>query len=333
MNLVCPISGQPLIPCAGELITEDGAHRYPIDDGIIRAFVEDVGDESLAGNDIWSVNVTNEVRDFYENAPFPNYNDFDNIKEFLIRADRSVFARLLRDQIPMNSNILEVGCGTGQLSNYLAATCMARVYATDMSVASLQLGQAFARTNDIHGIKFVHMNLFRPCIASNSMDIVISNGVLHHTFNTKIAFLSIAPLVKSGGHIIVGLYNRIGRLRTDLRRILFHVFGERVLFLDPHLRKKLSSPKRHAWIMDQYDHPQEQKHVMDEVLQWFEEAGFEFVSSIPKIIGEFSQNENIFQRQPPGFRLERVMAEIGMLFSTLGGEGGLFIMVGQKRQA
>ena len=46
-------------------------------------------DNSFAGNDNESVNVTNRVRKFYENAPFPNYNDFDDIKEFLIRADMS----------------------------------------------------------------------------------------------------------------------------------------------------------------------------------------------------------------------------------------------------
>ena len=198
------------------------------------------------------------------------------------RADTSVFGRLLREQIPVNASVLEVGCGTGQLSNYLAATCVARIYAADMTLASLRLGRKFAAEHQIQGVRFLQMNLFRPCIRPGSMDLVISNGVLHHTADSKAAFMSIAPLVKPGGHIIVGLYNHIGRLRTDLRRALWRVFGDPVLFLDPHLRKPLSPDKRRAWIRDQYIHPVERKHSMSEVLGWFDEAGFSFISLHPQ---------------------------------------------------
>ena len=131
------------------------------------------------------------------------------------------------------------------------------------------------------------------------MDLVVSNGVLHHTYDTKKAFLSVARLVKPGGHLLVGLYNHIGRLRTDFRRILVRTFGERVLVLDPQLRKNLSPEKRRAWIRDQYFHPQERKHSISELIGWFDEAGFSFVSSIPKVVGEFGSDEDLFKPQSP----------------------------------
>lgn len=81
-------------------------------------------------------NVTEDVQEFYTDAPFPNYNNFDDMGVFLRRANDGVVARLLRQQIPMNTRLLEVGCGTGQLSNYLAATTASHVYATDMTLAS-----------------------------------------------------------------------------------------------------------------------------------------------------------------------------------------------------
>lgn len=309
----------------GELTTLDGDHRYPIRDGILEMFFDP--ERSSAAS---SSATTQKVQEFYTNAPFPNYNDFDNKRVFVERANKGIFARLLGEQIPSNSKVLEVGCGTGQLSNYLAATTMSHVYATDMTLASLKLGVDFATKNEIKGIKFIQMNLFYPCIKKHSMDIVISNGVLHHTADTKAAFLSIAPLVKPGGLIIVGLYNKIGRLRTDLRRRLYRIFGERILFLDPHLRKNLSAEKRRAWIQDQYHHPQESKHTMSETLTWFAEAGFRFVSSIPKIVGTFSADEKLFEASSPGSSFDRVATEIEMLFSQLASEGGLFIMIGQK---
>lgn len=131
----------------------------------------------------------------------------------------------------------------------------------------------------------MQMNLFHPDIVPESMDIVIANGVLHHTHDTKAGFKSISRLVKPSGYIIVGLYNRLGRLRTDFRRTLYKAFGEKALLLDPHLRKGLSPAKRLAWIRDQYMHPQERKHTMSEVLRWFDEMGFDFINSIPKIVG------------------------------------------------
>ena len=114
---------------------------------------------------------------FTENSPFPNYNDFDTVSSFIKQSNAGIFTRLLREQIPINSAILEVGCGTAQLSNYLAATTMSRVYAADMAHASLRIGYDFAKRNGIEGINFLQMNLFKPALKAESMDIVISNGV------------------------------------------------------------------------------------------------------------------------------------------------------------
>ena len=321
--LVSPVSGEHLVFMAdGGLATEDGRERYDIDGGILRLFVAE--DEAEP-----QTSVTGTVQAFYEDAPFPNYNEFDSLDSFLQRAVEGLFTNLLSRQIPIGARVLEVGCGTGQLSNYLAATCMAHTYASDMTVASLRLGQAFAAKYDIPGVTFLQMNLFKPCIRPGSMDIVIANGVLHHTADTRRAFLSIAPLVRPGGHILIGLYNKIGRVRTDLRRVLYRLLGKHVLMLDPYLRSNLSEEKRRAWIRDQYCHPQERKHTMSEVLHWFEEAGFSFVSSIPKIRGQFAENERLFEPQDPGSAIDRLGTELASIV-THGWEGGLFIMIGRR---
>lgn len=334
-NIVCPATGEALTLSNDMFLVSASGRRYPIVDGIPLLFVEEDGPPPSVAPFNFAVDgtVTHLVQDFYEDAPFPNYNSFDSIASFVKRADAGIFARLLRQQIPINSNVLEIGCGTGQLSNYLAATTPTRVYGADMTLASLRLGHDFARKNGIEGVQFVQTNLFAPSIRPQSMDIVISNGVLHHTYDTKKAFMSVSRLVKPGGYLIVGLYNHIGRLRTDIRRVLVKLFGERMLFLDPHLRKEMSPEKRRAWIKDQYFHPQERKHSMSELMQWFDEAGFSFISSIPKIIGQFSSDEPLFEPQNSGTPFDRNLAEIGMLFSSFGGEGGLYICIGRRNSS
>jgi 2-polyprenyl-3-methyl-5-hydroxy-6-metoxy-1,4-benzoquinol methylase len=317
----CPNTGEPLTR-SGEYLVTPSQRRYVVEDGIALLYADE-NEKSQDG-------VTHTVRNFYEEVPFPNYNDFDTIDTFVRKADEGVFARLLRKQLPPNSRVLEVGCGTGQLSNYLAATTESNVYATDMTLASLRLGHDFARRNGVDRIRFVQMNLFKPAIPPESMDVIVSNGVLHNTYDTRKAFLTIARLVKPGGYMIIGLYNHIGRLRTDLRRFWIKSLGRKMLFLDPYLRKNISSARREAWIRDQYFHPQERKHSMSQVLAWFAEANISFVSSVPNIHGTFDGDAQLFVPQNPGTALDRLLAETRMLVSPFATTGGLFICIGRK---
>jgi len=327
-NLICPVSGENLWVDGDRLATKDGTHQYQIENGIIRLFADT---ETQIGDSQATPAATREVQEFYAAEPFPNYNEFDNIGSFVRHANQAVFSKLLGQQIPPNANVLEVGCGTGQLSNYLAATTMSRIYATDLTIESLELGHAFAAKNNIHGNRFIQMNLFAPCIKPESMDVVISNGVLHHTANTEAAFQSIAKLVRPGGFIVLGLYNWLGRTRTFLRRRLYKTIGEPALLLDPVLRANLSAEKRRAWISDQYLHPVEHSHSISEVMAWFEEAEIFFMASLPKIIGDIRSDEDIFAPVSSGTRFDRIWAEFSMLFTGPGGEGGVFIMIGQKK--
>ena len=63
---------------------------------------------------------TEAVRRFYERAPFPGYPPRDSLHALRVRAERSAFVRLLDRALPGDARIVEMGCGTGQMSLYLA---------------------------------------------------------------------------------------------------------------------------------------------------------------------------------------------------------------------
>ena len=83
--------------------------------------------------------------------------------------------------------------------------------------------------------------------------------------------------------------------------------------------------------MDQYRHPHETKHSMDEVLVWFERNGVDFVYGIPHLDGtSFTESEMLFTAHSPGSTASRLITQLEML-ATGGRDGGLFIMIGRKR--
>jgi SAM-dependent methyltransferase len=179
----------------------------------------------------------------------------------------------------------------------------------------------------------MQMNLFRPAFAPGQFDVVLCNGVLHHTADPYGGFRSIASLVKPGGFIVIGLYNIYGRLFTDFRRQIFKLIGGRAKWVDPILRQPgMSGEKRRAWFADQYQHPHESKHTFGEVLQWFDETGFDFIRGIPALRPDDDGLDglSLFDRQSPGTPLEHGIVQATQIVAAGQREGGFFIMIGRK---
>lgn len=275
--------------------------------------------------------VTDRIKAFYEKTPFPNYDDFDSIGSLVEKARRRVFAKMLDDQIPYGARIIECGCGTGQLPSFLSVAGRTAVGA-DMCLNSLRLAQGFKERNKLKRAHFFQMNLFRPCFAPGTFDLVICSGVLHHTSDPRLGFDTIAKLVKPNGYILIGLYHKYGRLSTDFRRMVFNMTGDRFLGIEPHLREKKSSGRKAAWFLDQYKNPHESKHTVAEVLVWLKEAGFDFVKSIPKTVmfEPFRASEQLFVPEKPGGWLSMTLVELGMMF-TAGKDGGFFTVIARKK--
>lgn len=325
--LRCPVDLRPLQWRQGSAMLEsiDGHRRYPVVDGIPCLFAPNEWPEGRS-------DVTDIVQAFYEQTPFPNYDDLDSRESLSVKARRGVFARLLDEQIPRPALVLEAGCGTGQLSNFLGMGWGRKVIGGDLCLNSLRLAKSFRDRCAINNAHFVQMNLFRPPFPDETFDLVISNGVLHHTSDPEGGFHAIARKLKPGGHIIIGLYNWLGRLPTLWRRKLIETFGDSWAKLDSRLRKgALNSGRYSAWYMDQYRHPHESRHSIDEVERWFHRSGIDLVFTVPPTGDEqFTEQTPLFSPRPPSSRTDRMMIELAMLLSG-GADGGLYIAIGRKR--
>jgi ubiquinone/menaquinone biosynthesis C-methylase UbiE len=271
---------------------------------------------------------TDVVRRFYDEAPFPGYPPRDSLAAFRARAERSRFAQLLDAAIPPDARVVEVGCGTGQMSLYLAQ--MDRVVVgVDVSRAALRLGQDAARRFGITSVRFVETDLNQPGLTPESFDIVYSAGVLHHTAEPAAAFASVARLARPGGIVIVGLYNAFARLPLRFRRGIARLTGFRVIPFDPVLRERRAEPaRRAAWLRDQYQHPEEHRHTVAEVKRWFAGNGIDYLRSFPSTVFD-DDGRDLFAPALDDWSVENWIAQLGWMW-TLGREGGLFFAIGRR---
>jgi SAM-dependent methyltransferase len=272
---------------------------------------------------------TERVRDFYDRAPFPNYPPRDSIEWLRARAERSELARLLDRAIPGDASILDLGCGTGQMSLYLARAGR-RVLGADLTRASLRLAAAAARRFALNAhVSFIETDLQRPALRAGAFDIVYSSGVLHHTPDPRASFARMARLARPGGILILGLYNAVARIPLRVRRTVARATGNRCTLFDPVLRDRAAEPaRREAWLRDQYQHPEEHRHTIGEVRRWFAENGIEYVRTYPSSLLATDSDE-LFAPAGDHWPLEEWLAQIGWM-RTLGHEGGLFMTIGRR---
>ena len=188
--------------------------------------------------------------------------------------------------------ILDAGCGNGQLSNALAqmgATVVGMDFSTSVFGAR--------RRTALPGAYFVQGDLQSPPFAPETFDVIVSNGVMHHTPSTHATFVEVAKLVKPGGRLYLWLYRKpagffkrylfstavdsvrsvVSRLPAAAQGVAVRAYAAAELIAHGALRR---SKRRYSWherVVDAYDSitPRwRHYHTPIEVSAWFFENGF-----------------------------------------------------------
>ena len=272
---------------------------------------------------------TRNITNFYKKNPFPNYKIGENISDLLQLIKNNQFVTQLKKKVDGKKFIAEFGSGTCQLSLSLASGTNSIFFAIDATIDSLEIGKKFSSENFIENIFFINSDIFNHRFNDSIFDVVISNGVLHHTKDPYLAFQEIIKTLKKDGYIVLGLYNYYGRVKNYIYKFFYKYFGYNFIKnIDPILKKK-DDEQVIAWLEDQFNHPIESSHTFDEVLNWFERNNIEFINSIPSC-GIFNRNSNFFSKSKKYNFFSRLIVQIKMIFSSYGNDGGLFIMIGKK---
>jgi SAM-dependent methyltransferase/uncharacterized protein YbaR (Trm112 family) len=100
-------------------------------------------------------------------------------------------------------SFLEVGCGLGILTNASVKMFGSESWGMDLSSAVFRAARQFRENPSVH---FVMGSVFSPPFQEGFFDFVYSHGVLHHTWNTRVAVESASRLVSPAGSFYVWLY-------------------------------------------------------------------------------------------------------------------------------
>jgi SAM-dependent methyltransferase len=142
-----------------------------------------------------------------EQATFYDEHPFDWVPPEASADIRSIISPGLVDLIESldpNDFVLDVGCGPGRVLGFLVKR---GVRCIGMDRSRISLGLAVDRYG-CPGI--VGDNLLLP-FASEAVDVLISDGVIHHTDDPRGAFVENLRILKPSGRMYLGVYKPSGR--------------------------------------------------------------------------------------------------------------------------
>jgi len=218
---------------------------------------------------------------------------FDQEEILQEKLENRIMGEAIRALAVAGARVVDVGCGACRVSRLVRRHGAADTLSVDLSLNSLR----YAQRHDA-GPLVVGDNMRLPLRAACA-DLVVSNGVIHHTPDSQASFRELARILKPGGTLVVSVYDRNGwyywvwHYPGALIRALRRWLGDRVLrvlvlpffrlgvflLLSIHTRRWFSLPAETAWNLfhDQFTTPRCAFHSFEELEGWGREAGLHCV--------------------------------------------------------
>lgn len=166
-----------------------------------------------------------QIKEFYSDLKFPGPYTLEDLK-FYDQILTNPFLKFYDDAIQDCNTVLDIGCGSGFIVNFLARrNPNVKFDAVDFS-ASIDYAKQFSKTYSISNITYYKEN-FLDWQATVNYDLIICNGVLHHIPKYKQALEKIKNL--SNDKIAIGVYNRYGKF---LKKFIDVDYTNPILYAD-----------------------------------------------------------------------------------------------------
>lgn len=239
-----------------------------------------------------------DVLEFYKHLPFNINKSSETAAEFIKLVNNVEYIYPKAEDLYSARDVLEIGCGTGWLSNSLSYWYNLEVTAIDFNPVAVTEAKKTAELLGIN-VKFECADLFQ--YQCETKDIVISNGVLHHTTNTGGGIKKCIELTRKNGKVFIGFYHRYGRKPfLDYFKVLREQNDDKDFLLSKYMEldtRHTDKIQAKSWFMDQVFHPYETQHTLKEVVDIFESENVKLLSTSINQYRGIDDIEELYQEE------------------------------------
>lgn len=226
------------------------------------------------------MNLENQVKDFYSKIKFPGPYTIDNF-DYYNNGYTNKFLSMYERAIQDKENILDIGCGTGFITNYLAYKYPSKkFYGVDFS-DSIDYAKEFSKKHKLKNVVYEKKNFF-DFNKRKKYDCIISNGVIHHMPMYEDAIIKIKSMLSQEGTLVLGVYNKFGKIAKKIINVKYR---------SELLRK------------DQEEAPFETSFSNKEVIGYF--SDFDVIEIYPSKKNNFVDLKNILNYRNGGLTIYR----------------------------
>lgn len=193
--------------------------------------------------------------------------------------------------------VVDGGCGSGKFSATIARLGAKEVIGVDIGEKGLDFARGQAQK--VHygdRMRFIHGSLLSIPLEDNSVDMVWSNGVIHHTLDYDKCVQEFSRITKPGGKLFLYVNGRFGLfelLQDTLRKSMENVPRE---LMQTYLKSLGVNSGRLYWIMDCCYAPYEWRSKK-QVVSLLEDNGYTNIQQLTRGV-EIDQIEKISQGKP-----------------------------------
>jgi arsenite methyltransferase len=182
-----------------------GSGEYVLRDGILR--------ERSVASDTQSQTSDTFGFKWQQRETFESEASLRRMREWLVERYGNVASAEWWDEYSSPPLVLDAGCGAAMSALELFADVLDRVryLGVDISEAVDVAAARFAERG--LAAAFMQADITNLPLAPGSVDVIFSEGVLHHTDSTRGALLGLSKLLRPGGRFLFYVYKRKGPIR------------------------------------------------------------------------------------------------------------------------
>ena len=214
------------------------------------------------------------VSDLFSNIWVEMHDDIYFDETFYFTSTRFKKNNIDPESFFKNKVVLDAGCGSGKFSATIAKFGAKKVYGVDIGKKGLDFARQQAKKKKYCSkVEYIESSLLNIPLDDSKVDIIWSNGVIHHTIDYKKCLQEFNRVLKKKGKLFLYVNGSFGlfELLQDSLRICNEDIPQKLF--QNYIKSLGVNSGRLYWLMDCLYAPYEYKSL-DQIKLWLNETGF-----------------------------------------------------------